>query len=57
MAIEVRGQDLVFHLYTKNTSYLLNAAEGKYLAHVYWGRRIRIPALDNALYSAGVVLT
>lgn len=49
MAIEVRGQDLVFHLYTKNTSYLLNAAEGKYLAHVYWGRRIRIPALDNAL--------
>lgn len=49
MAIEVREQDFVFHLYTKNTSYILSAAEGEHLAHVYWGKRIRIPSMDNAL--------
>lgn len=49
MAVEVREQDLVFHLITKRTSYILTAVKGRYLAHIYWGKRIRIPIVENAL--------
>ncbi|PTQ57382.1 MAG: Alpha-galactosidase [Candidatus Carbobacillus altaicus] len=30
----------IFHLQTKNTSYILQVLEQGYLAHLYWGRRI-----------------
>ncbi len=49
MAIEVKEQDLTFHLYTKRTSYIFTAVKNRYLAHVYWGRRIQIPHMENAL--------
>lgn len=42
------SDDHVFHLQTKNTSYIMRVVDGKYLAHVYWGRKMPLPDLDNA---------
>ena len=38
MAITVRNNQ--FHLTTKNTSYIMSVYMDKYLAHIYWGKRI-----------------
>lgn len=38
MGITVRNNQ--FHLTTKNTSYIMSAYMDKYLAHIYWGKRI-----------------
>lgn len=51
MAISYNEADKVFHLQTKNTSYIIHILRGKYPAHVYWGRRIKTPDMDNALLS------
>ncbi len=39
----------IFHLQTKTTSYIMTVKYEKYLAHVYWGKKIRTPHIDNAL--------
>lgn len=51
MSISYNETEKVFHLQTKNTSYIMNIWRGKYLAHVYWGRRIKTPDMENALIS------
>ena len=37
----------IFYLNTKNTTYAMEVAEGKYLLHRYWGKRLKNP-LDKA---------
>ena len=48
MAIYFEEKNQVFHLQTKNTSYIMKVVKGKYLAHVYWGKKIETPNMDNA---------
>ncbi|WP_067925372.1 alpha-galactosidase [Alicyclobacillus shizuokensis] len=38
-----------FHLQTPNSSYVLRVTSEGYLAHVYWGPRLRNPKLPDAL--------
>ena len=45
----IMDKDAVFHLQTRKTSYILAVVGGKYLAHVYWGGRIRTPRSEDAL--------
>lgn len=45
----IMDKDAVFHLQTKKTSYILAVVGGKYLAHVYWGGRIRTPRSEDVL--------
>ncbi|MFJ7727459.1 alpha-galactosidase [Neobacillus sp. NPDC097160] len=42
MPIEWNEGDQVFHLYNSNISYLMQIVHGKYLAHLYWGRRVQV---------------
>ena len=41
----------VFHLQTPKTSYIMHIWRGKYLSHVYWGKKIKTPNMENALIS------
>lgn len=47
----------VFHLQTVNTSYIMRVVDGKYLAHVYWGRKIETPDMDNAQINRWIVFS
>ena len=50
MAIFVDEKAGVFHLQSKNTSYIMKVKNGKYLCHVYWGEKLgKNPNMDNAL--------
>ncbi len=49
MGILYNEKEKVFHLQTKNTSYILKVLKDKYLAHVYWGKKINTPDMENAL--------
>lgn len=49
MAITVLEEQMAFHLQTEKTSYIMAVKNGKYLAHVYWGKRIQTPDLSRAL--------
>ncbi len=49
MSILYNDSEKVFHLQTKNTSYIMHIWRGKYLAHVYWGKKIKTPNITNAL--------
>ena len=49
MGILIEKDKGIFHLQTRRTSYILAVAQGKYLAHVYWGKRIRTPEISRAL--------
>ena len=40
MPIYIDEKELVFHLKTPNTSYIMKVWRGKYLAHIYWGKKI-----------------
>lgn len=48
MGINYEENEQVFHLQTKNTSYIMRVVKGKYLAHVYWGKKINTPNMENA---------
>lgn len=48
MSIVYDEKEMVFHLQTKNTSYVMKVLDGKYLTHVYWGKKINIPDMENA---------
>ncbi len=39
MSITFDEKEKVFHLTTKNTSYIMKVAKEKYLSHVYWGNK------------------
>ncbi|MFA9397254.1 MAG: alpha-galactosidase [Clostridiaceae bacterium] len=43
-----QAQD-IFHLTTKNTSYVMKVLEKKYLSHLYWGKKIRSSNLNYIL--------
>jgi len=43
---ETRG---VFHLQTKNTSYIMHILKDKYLMHAYWGKRLKNISINNAV--------
>ena len=48
MSITFDEKEKVFHLTTKNTSYIMKVAKEKYLCHVYWGKKIKTPDMENA---------
>lgn len=48
MSIYYDQKEQVFHLQTPNTSYIMKVVKQKYLAHVYWGRKIHTPDMGNA---------
>ncbi|WP_040952232.1 alpha-galactosidase [Gorillibacterium massiliense] len=41
MGIRYDAEGQIFHLTAQNTSYLLQITEQGYLAHLYWGRKLR----------------
>ena len=49
--------DNVFHLQTKNTSYIMTVVDGRYLAHVYWGKIMPTPDMDNAQINRWIVFS
>lgn len=50
MSIHIDEENLIFHLKTPKTSYIMAVAKGKWLCHVYWGDRLNHnPDTDNAL--------
>ena len=48
MGIIFEQENQIFHLQTKNTSYIMKVVKNKYLSHVYWGRKILTPDMENA---------
>jgi len=56
MSITVTN-DNVFHLQTKNTSYIMTVVDGRYLAHVYWGKIMPTPDMDNAQINRWIVFS
>src|SRR5690554_3677503 len=38
-----------FHLQAKNTSYMMQIVKEGYLAHVYWGKKVRNSRFPNSL--------
>lgn len=48
MGIIFEEKEQVFHLQTRNTSYIMKVVKGKYLAHVYWGKKMNTPNMENA---------
>lgn len=53
MGIVVTEKNMVFHLQTKRTSYIMAVKNNKYLAHVYWGKRIQSPDISHVLLMRG----
>ena len=49
MAIFYDDNQQVFHLQTPKTSYIMHIWRKKYLTHVYWGKKINTPDMENAL--------
>ncbi len=49
MSISYQEKEQIFHLQTKNTSYIIKILEGKYPVHIYWGKKIKTPDMENAL--------
>lgn len=41
MAIIYDGKQQIFHLMAGDCSYVMQAARGKYLLHLYWGKRLK----------------
>ena len=48
MGIIIDKNNLIFHLNTPKTSYIMRVFNHRYLAHVYWGKRIKTPNMENA---------
>ncbi len=49
--------DNVFHLQTPSTSYIIAVLDGLYPVHVYWGRKMPLPDMDNALLRRWMVFS
>lgn len=41
MSIIYDNDKKIFHLNTEETSYVIKIINDKYLAHIYWGKRIK----------------
>ncbi|WP_105617184.1 alpha-galactosidase [Vallitalea okinawensis] len=50
MAIIINENNKLFHLQTKNTSYIMQIYKKSYLSHVYWGKKIHSPEGDNLAF-------
>ena len=48
MGIIINKEQQIFQLNTLNTSYIMHVVNHRYLVHVYWGKRIKTPDMDNA---------
>ena len=48
MSIIVDKEKQIFHLSTPTTSYIMQVVNHRYLAHVYWGKKIKTPDMSNA---------
>ncbi|MBX4260099.1 alpha-galactosidase [Clostridium estertheticum] len=46
MLISYFEENKIFHLKAKDTSYIIQIVESKYLQHIYWGKKIRNFKLD-----------
>lgn len=49
MPIQFDKTTNVFHLQTKNTSYIMHIFKEKYLLHAYWGKRLNHIQINNAV--------
>ena len=49
MSIQFNETDKIFHLQTKNTSYVFCIAEFAALEHLYYGKKIPLPPLRRML--------
>ncbi len=47
--IEEKNGDILFHLQTKSSSYIMGVKYEKYLTHIYWGKKISGLCVENAL--------
>ena len=43
-------QNKIFHLKSKNTSYIFGFLKDKFLVHLYWGKSINDESLDFSLF-------
>ncbi|GGG81545.1 alpha-galactosidase [Paenibacillus radicis (ex Gao et al. 2016)] len=49
MGIQFDEQKQIFHLQSRETSYVIKIVKGGYPAHLYWGRRVRGSRLERLL--------
>ncbi len=52
MSISYDPSHQIFHLQSSGMSYALQIVKNKYLAHLYWGKRLRLGKLDYLLQFA-----
>lgn len=50
MGIHYDSQSQTFHLQSKHTSYIMQLVQSKYLAHVYWGSKVRGTNLSQVIH-------
>lgn len=53
MVIQFLQEGSVFHLQSKNTSYVMKVTKQGYLAHLYWGRKVTGLGLERLLEFKG----
>lgn len=49
MSITYRAKDRVFHLQTKNTSYMMELVGEGHLVHGYWGKKVHTPPIGGLI--------
>lgn len=57
MGIIYQEENKIFLLETPNTSYIMHVWRDKYLAHVYWGKKVKRFDMGNALLNRYVVFS
>ncbi|MGP3778046.1 alpha-galactosidase [Halanaerobium saccharolyticum] len=59
MAIEFKQDKNIFHLKSKNTSYIIKIVNDKYPAHLYWGKKLSgsLDFEDKIIYGDRPVMT
>lgn len=53
MPIRYEPERKLFYLQTRNTSYIMGLVRDQYLAHVYWGKKVRSADLDSLVPVGG----
>ncbi len=53
--ITYNSETKIFHLSTKETSYIMGIAAGEHLAHLYWGKRVSNIPSQNDIYMLPVI--
>ena len=49
MTIYFDQETKIFHLQTNQSSYLFQVVNNNYLAHLYWGKRVRSTSMPKSL--------